>query len=204
MRKRRLTDLAMALVVGLVLVVAGCSSSDSIFGVNEGGVRFVLSSSNGTVVTGAQGSVLGPSLHDGEDDEDGRRFLQSANVTFSSILARNLDGVLENVIMDLPVTVDILSMDGGKEVVLPDGILPPATYDQVVVVMTQVEVVTHDGTMITITPPGGGWTVIVPICPFVVEEGATTTVGLTFMLENAFRLHDSQFHFQPGFVCEQD
>ena len=70
--------------------------------------------------------------------------------------------------------------------------------------MTQVEVVTHDGTMITITPPGGGWTVIVPFCPFVVEEGATTTVGLTFMLENAFRRHDSRFHFQPHFVCEQD
>ena len=204
MTKRRLTDLAMALVVGLVLVVAGCSSSDSILGVNEGRVQFVLSSSSGTVLAGAQGSVIGPSLHPDEDDEDGRRFLQSANVTFSSILARNLDGVFENVMMDLPVMVDILSMDGGREVMLPDGTLPPATYDQVVVVMTQVEVVTHDGTAITITPPGGGWTVIVPICPFVVEEGGTTTVGLTFMLEKAFRRHDRRFHFQPRFVCEQD
>ncbi len=208
MSKRRLTDLAMALVVGLVLVVTGCSSSDSILGVNEGRVQFVLSSSSGTVVTGAQGSVLGPSLHpdddDHDDDEDGRRFLQSANVTFSSILARNLDGVLVDVMMALPVTVEVLSMDGGKEVRLPDAILPPATYDQVVVVMTQVEVVTSDGTTIRITPPGGGWTAIVPICPFVVEQGATTTVGLTFMLEHAFKWRDNRFHFQPRFVCDQD
>ena len=94
-------------------------------------------------------------------------------------------------------------MDGGKEVRLPDAILPPATYDQVVVVMTQVEVVTSDGTTIRITPPGGGWTAIVPICPFVVEAGETTTVGLTFMLEHAFEWRENRFHFQPRFVCEQ-
>ncbi len=125
-------------------------------------------------------------------------------MTLSSILARNLDGMLVHVTMDLPVTVDVLSMEGRTEVVLLDAILPPATYDQVVVVMTQVEVVTHDGTTIRITPPGGGWTAITPNCPFVVEEGATTTVGLKFMLNHAFRLRNNRFHFQPRFVCEQE
>lgn len=210
-----LADLATVLVAGLVLVAAGCSSSDSILGVNEGRVRFVLSSSSGTVGTGAEGSAPVPAAaqdgavimrhgDDDRDDDDGRRFLTSANVTLSSILARNLDGVLVNVDMDLPVTVDVLSMDGATEVMLPDAILPFATYDQVVVVITQVEVVTFDGTAIRITPPGGGWTAIVPICPFVVEQGATTTVGLTFMLEHAFKWRDNRFHFQPRFVCDQD
>lgn len=210
-----LADLATVLVAGLVLVAAGCSSSDSILGVNEGRVRFVLSSSSGTVGTGAEGSAPVPAAaqdgavimrhgDDDRDDDDGRRFLTSANVTLSSILARNLDGVLVNVDMDLPVTVDVLSMDGATEVMLPDAILPFGTYDQVVVVITQVEVVTFDGTAIRITPPGGGWTAIVPICPFVVEQGATTTVGLTFMLEHAFKWRDNRFHFQPRFVCDQD
>ena len=210
-----LADLTTVLVAGLALVAAGCSSSDSILGVNEGRVRFVLSSSSGTVGTGAEGSAPVPAAaqdgavimrhgDDDRDDDDGRRFLTSANVTLSSILARNLDGVLVHVDMDLPVTVDVLSMDGATEVMLPDAILPLAAYDQVVVVITQVEVVTFDGTTIRITPPGGGWTAIVPICPFVVEQGATTTVGLTFMLEHAFKWRDNRFHFQPRFVCDQD
>ena len=201
MNKSGRTDLAMVLVAGLVLVAAGCSSSDGILGVNEGRVRFVLSSGSDT---GAGGPALAPSLHGGDDDDDGRRFLQAANVTLASILARNLDGVLVHVMMDLPVTVDVLSMEGRTEVVLLDAILPPATYDQVVVVMTRVEVVTHDGTTIRITPPGGGWTAITPNCPFVVEEGATTTVGLKFMLNHAFRWRNNRFHFQPRFVCEQE
>ena len=41
-------------------------------------------------------------------------------MTLASILARNLDGVLVSVAMDLrPVTVDILSIDGGPETMLP-------------------------------------------------------------------------------------
>lgn len=210
-----LADLTTVLVAGLALVAAGCSSSDSILGVNEGRVRFVLSSSSGTVGTGAEGSAPVPAAaqdgavimrhgDDDRDDDDGRRFLTSANVTLSSILARNLEGVLVHVDVDLPVTVDVLSMDGATEVMLPDAILPLAAYDQVVVVITQVEVVTFDGTTIRITPPGGGWTAIVPICPFVVEQGATTTVGLTFMIEHAFKWRDNRFHFQPRFVCDQD
>lgn len=218
-----LADLTTVLVAGLALVAAGCSSSDSILGVNEGRVRFVISSSSGTVGTGAEGSAPVPAAaqdgavimrhgdddrDDDDDDDDGRRFLTSANVTLSSILARNLEGVLVHVDVDLPVTVDVLSMDGATEVMLPDAILPLATYVQVVVLITQVEVVTFDGTTIRITPggtpPASGWTVIVPICPFVVEQGATTTVGLTFMLEHAFKWRDNRFHFQPRFVCDQD
>jgi Domain of unknown function (DUF4382) len=209
------TRWATALTLSLLFVAAGCEGGDSVLGVNEGRVRFSLSSSS--ALDGApQGSAPASSVGQGDntvlmpdggkddDDDDGRRALQSANVTMSSILARNLDGILVNVDMELPVTVDILSMDGPTPVMLPDAILPPDTYDQVVVVMRQVEVVTWDGTKIAITPPGGGWTAVVPICPFVVEEGETTTVGLTFMLRNAFRWREGRFTFRPRFVCKQE
>ncbi len=72
MNKSGLTDLAMVLVALFALVATGCSSSDGILGVNEGRVRFVLSSGGDT---GAEGPALAPSLHGGEDDDDGRRFL---------------------------------------------------------------------------------------------------------------------------------
>jgi hypothetical protein len=209
--RRRFSVLAMVLAVGLVLFVAGCGNSDSVLGIDGGRVRFVLSSDAGAVV--ANGSAqLGQApgaLQDGSVATDGdhgdghRRLFQSANVTFSSILARNLDGVLVNVAMDLPATVDVLSLDGGKEVTLPVGELPAATYDQVVVVMTEVEGVTLDGTTITITPPGGGWTAMVPVCPFLVHEGGTTTVPIKFMLDQAFSWRDNRHHFHPRFVCEE-
>lgn len=203
MNRNGFRDLTMVLVLGLASVTSGCLSSDSLVGVDEGRVRFVLSTGAGTAAAGVDAPAPTPDLHGDEHEQDGRRRLQSANVMFSSILARNLDGVLVNVDMELPVSVDILSMEGGKEVVLPDAGLPPATYDQVVVVMTEVEVVTLDGTTITVAPPGGGWTAIVPICPFIVDGGATTTVGLTFMLQNAFKFRDNRFHFQPRLVCRQ-
>jgi len=93
-------------------------------------------------------------------------------------------------------------LDSTKEVTLPAGVLPPATYDQIVVVMTQVEVVLLDGTGIAITPPGGGWTAIVPVCPFAVADGETTTVGIKFDIGKAFSWRDSRYHFKPHFSCE--
>jgi hypothetical protein len=104
--------------------------------------------------------------------------------------------------MDLPATVDVVRMEGGRTIVLPDGDLPPATYDQIVVVMTEVSAMTRDGTTVTITPPGGGWTAIVPICPFEVGDGATTVVGLELNLRNAFKWRGNRFHFEPRFRCE--
>jgi uncharacterized protein DUF4382 len=208
------TRWATALSLSLLFAVSGCEGGDGVLGVNEGRVRFSLSSSSAidsapqgsapAASVGQDGTVLMPDGGRDEDHEDDRRALQSANVTMSSILARNLDGVLVNVDMELPVTVDILSMDGPTPVMLPDAVLPPDTYDQVVVVMRQVEVVTRDGTKIAITPPGGGWTAIAPICPFVVEEGETTTVGLTFMLRHSFQWREGRFTFRPRFICTQE
>jgi hypothetical protein len=195
----------MVLAVGLVLVAEGCGNGDGVLGVNEGRVQFLLSSDAEAAVPNAA-SPDGPVATDGDHGRGYHEFFQSANVTFASILARNLDGVLENVTFEdppLPFTVDVVSMDGGKEIMLPDGELLAATYDQLVVVMTEVEGVTLDGTTITMTPPGGGWTAIVPMCQFVVGDGGTTTVSLKFMLNQAFSWRNSRYHFQPRFVCEE-
>ena len=169
---RRLAYLRGGLAAGLLLVVAGCSDA---IGVNEGRVRFVLSAGVVDAEPAPPPLQYGDDADHGDHGDDGdhkpSRYFKSAKVTFSSILARNLEGELVNVAMDLPVPVDVVTMEGGREVTLPDGELPPATYDQVVVVMTEVQVVTHDGTTITIEPPGGGWTSIIAICPFDVRRG---------------------------------
>ena len=205
MMKTRVNSLGVALALALVAGTAGCGDS---LGLEGGSVRFVLSSSPeaAALVDGAQAaSVESPALSGSERDGYGKfkASFVSANVTFASILARNLDGVLVDVNMELPATVDVMTMEGGREVTLPDGDLPPATYDQIVVVITQVEGLTNDGTAVAITPPGGGWTTIVPICPFVVEDGATAVVGLQLSVKRSFFWSNNRFHFQPRFECEQ-
>jgi hypothetical protein len=190
---------APAFAGALFVLTAGCGTGAGLLGTSEGNVRFVLSAGADAAPAGA------PSMtSDGDDGGGPRSFFQSASVTFSSVLARNVDGVLVNVEMDLPVTVDLVSMENGKQVVLPDGDLTPATYDQLVVVMTEVKGVTKDGTTITIEPPGGGWTAIVPVCEFVVEEGGPTTVSLSFMLRKAFSWRNGRFFFQPRLQCEAE
>ena len=209
---RSLLAAALALAVG----TTGCGDP---LGVDGGRVRFVLSSApdapaavlgvdEGVTGTTPDGPSTSPSLS-GEDDDDHEwkhrnPYFATANVTFTSILARNLDGVLVDVNMDLPATIDVVAMEGerGRQIALPDGDLPAGTYDQIVVVMTNVEGVTRDGTTVSITPPGGGWTSIVPICPFVVEEGATAVVGLQLSVKRSFSWRNDRFHFQPRFVCE--
>jgi hypothetical protein len=94
----------------------------------------------------------------------------------------------------------VVRIDGGKQVVLPDGFLPADTYDQVVLVMTAVQGVTNDGTVITVEPPGGGWTAVVPICPIEVTDAAAETVAIAFNVRNSFlRLGINNFSFQPRF-----
>lgn len=194
---KRFGGLATLLAVGLTVLAGGCADGSGALGPDQGRVQFMLSSG-----ATADGPMLSDGDGDGDRDGDGHQWFQSASVTFSSFLARNLDGVLVNVDMELPATVDILALRDSSQVSLPAGVLPPATYDQLVVVMTQVEVVTHDGTGIAITPPGGGWTAIVPVCPFEVVDGETTSVGLRFVGGRAFSWREGGYHFKPRFECD--
>ncbi len=201
---RQTIHLRSALAVGLAVGLAACGDADPL-GVDQGRVRFVLSAP--TTITAGDGlgaAAAGLSADDDDGDRWGHRAFTTANVTLSSVLARNLDGVLVNVDMELPATVDVVSMDDGRRIVLPDGELASGSYDQLVVVMTALQGMLRDGTALTIEPPGGGWTAIVHGCPFTVEDGGTTTVSLQFMLREAFRWGDGRFRFFPRFRCVQD
>jgi hypothetical protein len=189
--RRSLSVLALALVA--------CGGSDSMLGVGNGKVRFLLSAADEPALGAADGAAAVDAMHGG--DEGPRRLFASARVTFSSILARNLDGVLVNVQMQLPTTVDILTIEGGRRIQLPEGNLPAATYDQLVVVMTELRAVTHDGTTITIDPAGGGWTAIVPVCPFTVDEEGPTTVSLELMVRRSLFWREGRLHFEPRLAC---
>jgi hypothetical protein len=155
----------------------------------------------GAVATGASSASASSRSHDGCAPGQA---LQAAGVTFSSILARTLEGILTGVTIDLPVTVDMLSLANGQDATLPIGFLPPGTYDQIVVVMTKVEVTLQDGMKIAITPPGGGWTAVVPVAqPFTVVEGETTTITLKFRRDLSFGCGSGDWEFHPRFECDR-
>jgi len=181
------------LSLAALLAVAGCNG-DGMFGSNNARLRVHLSADGA--------AVAGPAL-DGSSNEHGDDHLsfwfESAQVTLSSVLVRNLDGQLINVDIELPVTVDVVQIEGGKQVELPAGTLPAGTYDQVVIVLTAVEGTRHDGTVVTIQPPGGGWTAVVPICPLEVAEGATESVDITLNARNSFLQLGSHWGFHPEF-----
>jgi len=205
MTSKSLSNPRSLLVLALALAGAACSGSDGMLAPNHGRVRFVLGSGDGVAAVGAPtevgaaGGVIAAS-GDGEGPSEPRRHIKSANVTFASILARNLDGVLENVDIDLPATVDVVTLETGRRIQLPEGVLPEGTYDQVVVVMTEVQIVLADDTEITINPPGGGWTAIAPLCPPVeVTDGGEATVSLAIEVRNAFLFDGGRFHFTPRF-----
>ena len=192
MRTHRLRSLfAVVGLAALAFGTAACSGSD--LGGSKGNVRISLAT-GGSVAAATTSPSSGDTSHTPK----------ALNVTFSGIEARNLDGQLVAVDMALPTTVDLLGLLDGRTLTLPVGLLPPATYDQFVVVMKKVEIVTQNDTTIAITPPGGGWTAIVPADPFVVEDGQTTSVTLTFRLDESLRYVFDHFEFDPHFDCHHD
>jgi hypothetical protein len=159
----------------------------------KGAVRIVMSASAAVPVAPA---VTG-------DGSSADHELRTANVTFASILARNLDGELINVTIELPVTVDVLGLVSGGSFTLPAGFLLPGTYDQLVIVMTKVELTLANDTVITIDPPGGGWTALIPVREtFTVAEGQTTTVNIKFRADGSFDWLDGEWEFHPEFDCD--
>jgi len=198
-------NLRRALALGAVLLVSGCNI-DGLLGGDGGRVRVALSRDGGNAFGASVANlVTDPGVlrdDDDDDDDDHRRGIwrfQAATVTLSSILARTHDGELVDLDVDLPVIVDVVKIDGGKQVLLPDGFLPADTYDQVILVMTAVQGVTHDGTVVTIEPPGGGWTAVIPICPLEVVEGETTLVGLALNVRSSFLQVGNWWSFHPRF-----
>ena len=207
----------LAVIAVAIVVIAACADSGGVTGTSGGNVRIVMSTASAgtpleagsgtlaTATTGTGGSSVVPNHHGGGDDDgDPADALAEAHVTIASFLARNLDGELVSVEMSLPVSVDLLALVNGNTYTLPIGTLPPATYDQIVVVIVGLDLVTKNGTEIAITPPGGGWTAIIQVDPFVVEDGLTTTVNLRFHPDLSFRSLGGSIGFDPAFDCPRE
>ncbi len=195
---RKLIAGLLALVLA-ALITPSCSNSDRMAGnSNQGRVQFVMRGPSGQAsgVAAATGPIT-------VNDGSGRQ-ISSATITLSSILARNLNGQLVGVTIALPMDVDLVGLITGGTVDLPMGALPAATYDQLVVVIRALHVVLSDGTQIDVTPPGGGWTVVINTVPFDVVDGQVTTVQLHFQSNGAFQWVDGQLEFNPGFDCSVD
>ncbi len=193
MQANRVTRPAALVVLIAGLVAAGCSGTEHMTRPGEGQVKVVV---GGGATAAARTDAATAML-----ESDGPP-IQAVEVTLSSILARNLDGQLVDVTIDLPTTIDLVAVIQGQTFELPIGSLPVGTYDQIVVVIRTVTVTLEDGTVIAVSPPGGGWTAIVPTEPFDVVEGALTTVQLHFRPAGALRWVVDHFEFRPAFDCD--
>jgi hypothetical protein len=95
--------------------------------------------------------------------------------------------------------VDASLLETGHQIELPEGDLAAGTYDEVVFVVREVQVILWDETRVTIEPPGGGWTSNVPLCPRVdVEQGSTSRVSLKLQIWNALFWYGERLHFEPA------
>lgn len=184
----------VALFSALLSSVLACGGSGT------GRVSIVLSSSGAAIGATAPAPAPAYDTPAPADDERACTAPRAASVTFSGIVARALDGTLVDVTIALPVTVDLLALVSGERATLPDGFLPPGTYDQLVVVMRQLELTLASGTKIAVTPPGGGWTAVVPLAPPVtVVAGETTTIPLKFRRDLSLRCVVGDWWFEPAF-----
>jgi hypothetical protein len=204
---RRFAELRRVLIIGAVVLSGGCKG---VFGSDGARFQVVISRDGGSQPASNVSADSAGALADHGDEN---RYLglwrfQTATVTLSSILVRTEDGELVDLDLDLPIDVDVVKIDGGKQLQLPDGFLPSDTYDQVVLVITAVEGTLRDGTIVTIQPPGGGWTSVIPICPIEVAEGATTAVGIGLNVRGSFLSVGNWWSFQPRFrslnECDDD
>lgn len=189
-------------VAAIALCLAACSDSGTAMnGAGKGRLRIGMTSGTGTT-----GGVMGATLadHSGGGDDDVRSQLKAAVVTFSSIQARATDGSTVDVLVPLPMDVDLLALDGSHSIELPAGFLPPGDYDALILTISKVHLVTQNDTQVDITPPAGGFVVMVPTQPFTVVEGQTTQVMLKFREDLSFNFGGHEIEFDPEFECENE
>jgi hypothetical protein len=175
---------ALLAMVALAVAVAAAGCSEATLSARvDGGVRVVLSASSATAAQTATSAMF-------DDEHD--RVLDGIEIVISDLEARSAtEQRLEKVSIDLPATVDLLALlESGGQIDLGVGSLAPGIYDQLVIVVSSVTLTAVDGTVVTITPPGGGWTRVVRVEPFEVVEGEVTTVRILIRPTFSFDLGD--------------
>jgi len=200
-----------ASILGLVLFALSCggSNSDGMSG-SGGPVQIQITASGADAALSAipadalKGRSTGGAVRamNGGSGGTQRPPLQSFEITFEEVAARDLDGNLVPVTIALPATIDVLGLRTGRTVELPVGFLPPGDYRGFEVTLSSAVLLLDDGTRITIEPPSGGFTTQIATRPFTVVDGQPTTVKLNFRFDRALRWIGNHFQFFPDFDCE--
>jgi hypothetical protein len=191
MNVRRLIAIT-SFAIGLAGLVAGCSSNNDSNG-PKGSLAVALravraASTNpdpGTAATADQG--------------DASSRLRAAEVTMAGVEARMGDGTWVPVETGLPMDIDLIGiMDSGHVATLPADLLPEGSYNALELRITRARLTLLEGKERALTPPGTGWTVLVPVS-FSVTAGQATTVNLTLHGASSFKLFDGEIGFDPEF-----
>jgi hypothetical protein len=189
--KTRASILLSLTLVGLALLAGSCSSSST----SNNGAQGSLA-----VTMGATRAPIQAAVADG--DGDALSHLKAATMTISAVEVRNTDGTWVVIDTGLPATIDLLAiLSGGGSASLPADLVPEGTYNALQIVITKVDLTLLDDTQISITPPGGGWTVQIAV-DFTVVAGEATTINLNLRCGDSFHLINGAFEFDPQMDVE--
>jgi hypothetical protein len=184
---RHRTGQAFALVIGLITILQGCSSSST--DSSKGSVSLSVAATR-TTAAGVAAATL-------DDGSDALSHLQAATITVGSAEVHQVDGTWVMVDRGLPVTIDLLAiLTSGGSASLPADLIPEGHYDSLQLTITKVDLTLLDGTKISVTPPGLGWTVTLAV-DFTVVAGQETTIHLNLHCDGSFHLINGTFEFDP-------
>lgn len=182
------------IAVGLALLAGACSSNTPSNDGTQGSLALTMGATRAPSA-GVQAATTG-------DDGDALSHFKAATMTISSVEVRNTDGTWVVIDTGLPATIDLLAiLNGGGSASLPADLVPEGTYNAVQIVITKVDLTLLDDTQISITPPGAGWTVQIPV-DFTVVAGQATTINLNLRCGDSFHLINGEFEFDPEMDVE--
>jgi hypothetical protein len=179
---RRHVPACAGLALTFLVLAAGCSSGND---ESHGSLSVTMGASAATASRAAASDPLSQ--------------LQAATITVASIEAHQASGNWVVVDAGLPASVDLLAiLNGSSPVTLPADAIPEGAYDALQVTITKVDLTLTDGTVVSLTPPSGGWVVRIPV-DFTVVAGQVTEVTLQIRCDTSFRMIGSTMDFEPSF-----
>jgi hypothetical protein len=190
----------LAVAGAALLLTTSCSSSHSpTTPANMGAVKMTMKAS-GTVA--AATTAAATSSGKGVAPADMSNGPTAANIVISGASAQLTDGTFVPVTATFPQTIDQLALaTSGGSVTLPAGLLPDGSYTALQITITQASITLHDGTIVTITPPGTGWLVLIPVT-FDVVAGQETQITLNLRCDHSFHFLNGEFEFDPDIEVE--
>lgn len=186
------TALALAAAAGLALLAASCSSS-STNNANKGQLQMTLA---------ATGTTAAMPTSSGGVAADTSQGPKAVTITISAAQARDDSGNWVDIGGTYPVTVDLIALEqNGKTYTLPADLLPEGHYTAIQITISEVNITLQDDTQIAITPPAGGWQVLITTT-FDVTAGQDTTVMLNLHMDQSFQNVNGVLEFDPDIECD--